>query len=273
MSSMLNLFRVEVERALRRRAVWGLIALFLAFAVASGTISYVDSMNTPLAELQDGYPHGAVMTDWWIAGTESGILMTAAAIMMVGALLGGATVAGAEWRAGTITTVLTWEPRRRRLQAARTAAAVVLAVPIALALLVVFLALLLPAALVNGTTAGTDSTWWWSVAGAVTRISLMAGLAAMLGISLATLGRNTTFAPALIAGWMLAGENLIRGLWPSQQHHLIGENLTAFVTWAPVPTTEAAHSAATAAALLTLYTVVGVIAATVVFARRDIAKG
>lgn len=160
MSSYVALLRVEMRRALHRRAVWGLVGMFLAFTGIVGIGGYVESRNTPLAELRSGYPNAAILTDWWIPGTSEGVIMLAAAVMAIGGILGGSTVAGAEWKAGTITTVLTWEPRRLRLHAARTMSAFLLAVPIAFALLIVFLAALLPAVFAHGTTAGADATWW-----------------------------------------------------------------------------------------------------------------
>ena len=75
-----------------------------------------------------------------VDGGEDSFLLTAALFLVVGAAICGASVAGAEWKAGTITTVLTWEPSRRRLHAARTASAAILAFAIGFALEVVFLA-------------------------------------------------------------------------------------------------------------------------------------
>ena len=270
MSSNIDLLRVEMRRALHRRAVWGLIGLFLAFTGIVGIGGYVESRNTPLAELRSGYPNAAILTDWWIPGTSDGVIMLAAAVMAIGGLLGGSTVAGAEWKAGTITTVLTWEPRRLRLHVARTVSAFLLAVPIAFTLMLVFLAALLPAVLANGTTAGADATWWTQLIGAVARISLLAGLAAVVGVALATIGRNTTFALAIVAGWMIAGENVLRAIRPSLQDHLVGENLTTVLTWSPTAS-GVAHSVTAAAFHLALYITIAVAIATIAFTRRDIA--
>ena len=55
------------------------------------------------------------------------ILQGAGILVVIGGLLLGASFAGAEWHAGTMTTLLTWEPRRVRVLAAKaivTAAAV-----------------------------------------------------------------------------------------------------------------------------------------------------
>ena len=71
-------------------------------------------------------------------------MLTAALFLVVGAAICGASVAGAEWKAGTITTVLTWEPSRRRFHAARTASAAILAFAIGFALQIVYLAAAAP---------------------------------------------------------------------------------------------------------------------------------
>ena len=132
----------------------------------------------------------------------------------LGGIIGGASVAGAEWRAGTVGTVLTWEPRRTRLLTARMGAAVILAAAIATLLQLLSLVLLLPAVLVNGTTAGADTGWWLALAAALVRASTLTALAALLALSIANIGRNTTAALAAIAGWLLVGEGLVRGLKP-----------------------------------------------------------
>ena len=89
--------------------------------------------------------------------------------------------------------MLTWEPRRTRLNLTRTAACGIAAFVIAFALQVIFLAAFLPAVLANGTTAGADGAWWMSLVLAVVRTAVLTALAAMLAVALATLGRNTAF--------------------------------------------------------------------------------
>ena len=65
--------------------------------------------------------------------------------------------------------MLTWEPRRVRLNLARTAACGILAFVIAIVLQVIFLASFLPAVLANGTTAGADADWWVALTLAIAR--------------------------------------------------------------------------------------------------------
>jgi hypothetical protein len=120
---MSHLLVVEVRRALHRRLVWALLALALLAIVVAGVVEFLASRDLDLVVLRGaGHQDPAVMTDWWISGSTDGPLAVGALLLVMGALVGGASVAGAEWRAGTVTTVLTWEPRRVRLNLARTAA-------------------------------------------------------------------------------------------------------------------------------------------------------
>lgn len=267
---LMNLWIVEMRRALHRRVVRVLVVLALVGIGVLGVVAFVDSAGKTVADLGVNGTHPAVMADWWVAGSGDGILMIAAVPLLVGGLLGGASVAGAEWRAGTVTTVLTWEPRRLRLHLARALSAFVLAALIATLLLGLFLAATLPAVLLNGTTAGVDGEWWRSLAGAVSRIALMTAVVAAIGVSLATLGRATTFALAGLFGWMAVGENLVRGLKPGLSRLLVGENLAIVLTWAPLDGADFARSEVAAAATLLLYAAAVAALAAGSFRRRDI---
>ena len=261
----------EARRALHRRAVWVLIAVAVVGVALLGVIAYTDSAGRTVAELHVDGTHPAVMADWWSVGGGDGILMIGAIPLLLGGLFGGATVAGAEWKAGTITTVLTWEPRRWRVHAARLAAAFSLAAVIALVLETLFLAATLPAVLLNGTTAGTDAGWWFDLVGAGVRIALLTGAAAVIGASFATIGRGTGFALGLAFGWLSVGENLVRGLKPSLQHLLLGDNLAIVLTWAPLEGASFTRSEVVALITVTAYVALLVAAGAVSFARRDIA--
>ena len=229
----MNLLVVETRRALHRRVVRVLIMLALVGCAVVGVIAYVDSAGKSLIELQlNGQHHPAIMRDWWIAGSGDGFLSVGAIFLILGSLVGGATVAGAEWRAGTVTTLLTWEPRRVHVHLSRTAACAILAFAISLLLQIVFLAALLPAALWNGSTAGLDTHWWLLLVAAMTRTSLLVAIAATVGVALATLGRNTAFGLVVVFGWIAIVEGIIRGFRPGQARFLWGENTTIVLTWA-----------------------------------------
>jgi hypothetical protein len=269
----MNLLMVEMQRALHRRAVRVLIVLALIGCVVVGVIAFTSSAGKTLAQLQlNEQHHPAVMRDWWVPGTSDGALSIASFFLLLGAFFGGSSVAGAEWRAGTVTTVLTWEPRRVRLQLTRTAACAILAALIAFALQIVFLASLLPATFANGSTAHVNGPWWYSLFGAMARTSFLTAIAAVLGVALATLGRNTAFAIVAVFSWLIVAEGTIRALKPGLGRFLWGENLGTILPWAQLEHASFRRGPVLALATITAYVGVCVVAATIVFRRRDIAS-
>jgi len=269
----MNLLMVEMRRAMRRRVVRVLIVLALVASAFAGVIAFLDSRGKTLTELQakGGDLHPSVITHWWLAGPADGAVLIASMFLLLGGVFAGAAVAGAEWRAGTITTVLTWETRRTRLHLTRTAACGILAFGISLVLQVVFLASFVPATVANGSTAGTDADWWTSLALVIARTSLLTSVGAMLAVGLATLGRNTAFALATLFAWMAVIEGLVRQLRPGWAQYLWGENIGTVVPWAQLKDVEFSRGPWLALATLVLYTSVIVAAATITFQRRDIA--
>src|SRR4051794_6619128 len=120
--TFINLWRVEVRRSLHRRVVWVLILVALIGIVVFGVIAFAtsSSLDVGLSRAR-GEHHPAIMADWWIPGDGDTVITVTTFFLLMGALIGGASVVGGEWRAGTVTTVLTWEPVRVRLHAARIA--------------------------------------------------------------------------------------------------------------------------------------------------------
>jgi ABC-type transport system involved in multi-copper enzyme maturation permease subunit len=268
----MNVLRMEMRRALHRRAVRVLILLGLLGCVLAGVVAFLGSSGKTLAELRfddEGSP--AIMTDWWIAQENEGFLIMATFFLLLGGFFGGATVAGGEWRHGTVTTLLTWEPRRLRLHAARTTSAAILALVISFALQIVFLASFLPAVFANGTTEGVDRSFWTGLIVAMARTSALTAAAAMLAIALATLARNTAFAVIVVFGWMVVIENLVRGLRPSLSPWLWGENLGTVMTWDQLPDVDFTRGPMLALLTLAAYLTVLMGAAAWSFHRRDLA--
>ena len=262
---------LEMRRALHRRAVRVLVGIAVLGCAVAGVVAYASSSGKTAAELHaGGETHPAVLADWWIQGADTGALGIAVLFLVLGGMFGGATVAGAEWRYGTVTTTLTWEPRRLRLHGARLAAAGILAGAIAAALQCLFLAALLPAVLANGSTAGTDAGWWWELAAVVARISVLTAGAAVLALSLATRGRNTAFALVTVFAWLLVVENLIRGLRPSLQPWLWAENVSIVYAWAHVDGVDSARAPVLALAAVVAYTAALTGVAAWAFQRRDV---
>ncbi len=266
------LLRTEMRRALRRRAVRALIAIAVLGCAAAGVIAYLSSAGKTLLELRiDGEGSPAIMTDWWIADSGEGFLAVAMFFLFLGAFFGGATVAGGEWRAGTVTTVLTWEPRRLRLHGARTVSSALLAFSISLGLQALFLASFLPAVFLNGTTDGADGAFWSALVVVMIRTSAITAASAALAIALATIGRNTAFAVISMFAWLVVVEGLIRALKPSLAAWLWAENLGVVMTWAQLEGSDVGRGPLVASATLLAYGTVAVGLAAISFDRRDIA--
>jgi ABC-type transport system involved in multi-copper enzyme maturation permease subunit len=267
----MNLLLVEIRRALRRRVIRVMVLLALAWCAVAGVIAFISSDGRSIAELRAGEGgHPALLTDWWVPGQDSAVL-TAGVFLLIGGFFAGAAVAGAEWRAGTVTTVLTWEPRRTRLTLTRTAACALSAFAIAMVLQAAFLAAFLPAVLAHGSTAGATSGWWASLLLAVLRIGLLTAFAAVVGVALATIGRNTAFALAVVFGWMAVAEGIVRGLRPGWSEYLWAENIGTIVPWSQLEGAEFSRGPLVALVSLVAYTGALVAIATVLFRRRDLA--
>jgi ABC-2 type transport system permease protein len=268
----MNLLRTEMRRALHRRAIRVLLALALIGCLFAGVVAFFTARTMTIAEmrLEEG-GHPAIVTDWWDTGRNDGYLAVAMMFLVLGGLFGGATYAGAEWRTGTITTVLTWEPRRLRLHAARSLAAALLAFVIATAVQVVFLLSFVPAVLTSGTAAGTDAPFWLDLAVAVVRTSALATAAVLIAIALATVARNTAFAVIAVSAWVLVVENMVRGLVPSVSRWLWAENVGTVMIWGQLSDVDFDRGPASAAATLAVYVALTVVAGTLSFTRRDIA--
>ena len=269
----MNLLMMEMRRALHRRAVRALIAIALVGCALAGTIGYFASAGKTLAQLRLAEDSPAVMSNWWIGDDHNGILSIGMFFLFLGGFFGGATVAGGEWRAGTITTVLTWEPRRLRVHSARLGSGAILAFVISFGLQVVFLASFVPAVMLNGTTDGVDSSFWFSLVVVMARTSVITAAAAVLAASLATAARNTAFAVIAMFAWIAVAEGLIRALKPSLSGWLWGETVATVMSWSRLETVEVARGPLLSAMTLAAYLTVIVGGAAISFQRRDVAAG
>lgn len=268
---MTDLIWTEMRRTLRRRAVRVLVSLALLGCALAGVVAFFGSQGKTVTQMRlDDEGHPAIMTDWWMADSHEGFLVIAMFFLVLGAFFGGATVAGGEWRAGTMTTLLTWEPRRLRLHAARSLSAAVLATVLSFALQIVFLASFLPAVWAHGTTEGVDSSFWIGLVVAMARTSMITASATLLAIALATAARNTAFAVITVFAWMAVIENLIRGLRPSLAPWLWAENVATVMTWNQLPDVDFTRGPLAALTTLLVYCGIVIVGAAVSFHRRDI---
>ena len=256
---MTGLVRSEVLRFTSRRLFRALGALVVAGLIAAAVIAFLQSSKDPDAgraaaerdvalckadearaqadappgggkivfdcqsvdELAGAYDKRFVYADTMPDATRG-----VAVAFFVLAFAVAASFVGADWGSGTITTLLTWEPRRGRVLAAKTIAAIGL-LAAAMALALAFLAVVfLPVGALRGTLDGVDRSMWWTLAGIWLRGAGLAVFAAAVGSGLATITRNTAGAIGIAFGYALVLDNLlgvIRGgrLRPWLLQHLL----------------------------------------------------
>ncbi|MEX1265220.1 MAG: hypothetical protein WEE66_15055 [Actinomycetota bacterium] len=156
------------------------------------------------------------------------ILQGSAFIAILIGLVIGASSVGASWQSGTMTTILTWEPRRVRVFLVRAAIVALGASALIAILLGVFLALFWVATSLRGLT-DTPAGWASEVAGVVARVSALAGAASIISVAIAMLGRNTAAALGGVFVYLAVFEGIVRGLRPRLGRFLLGDNIAAVV--------------------------------------------
>ena len=266
---MIAALGVELRRAQARRLYRVLVLVALLGITVIALAAFLSSEpDTPNA-----YSAGDIWAGFEDADGDTGdantLGQTTPLFLLMG-LLGGASFVGAEYKAGTTTTLLTWEPRRVRVMTAKLLAAAIVAALSYVALQVVLGASLLPVVRIRGADTGLDSEFYRLVGGLLLRGGLLTGVCAVLGASIAALGRNTTAAVAVVLGYIAVAEPILRGLRPGWAPWFLIENIVIVVSGGAQSVPHTSRSAASALILVVLY--VGAVAAVAVgvFRRRDV---
>ena len=197
-----------------------------------------------------------------------------AVICAFAAFLIGASAAGAEWSAGTMASLLYWEPRRVRVVLAKVLGLVIVIGMLVIAAEALFSALALGAGSARGTTAGLTSGVWMSYLLLVGRAALFAGFAATLGFSIAFATRATAAAVGIAFVYFAILENLLVAwkVWLSP--YVIGRLLFGWLengSFVRGSGNEAvALTGVRSGITLAIYGLVMLIAATVWFRQRDV---
>jgi ABC-2 family transporter protein len=260
---MMHLLGIEIRRCLARKLVRWLVILAVVACVLTAIFSY-------RAAVQDESTNPFQLVELHEPGES--ILGIGAFFLVIGAAVGGASMIGAEWRAGTFVTLLTWMPQRRRVAVTKLAACGLVAATIALVLQVLFLASFLPASLGPGTTGGVDAEWARAVAGTVVRVACITGLVAVFTASVAMIGRSTAAALGVLFGYMMLFENLLRAWKPWSARYLLGENGARFIVGVELEDVDFTRSTTAAALTLVGYATLTATIAIVTFWRRDLAS-
>ncbi len=200
-----------------------------------------------------------------------GIVQGTTAPLVVVAWLIGASSIGADWQSRTITTILTWEPRRTRVLLAKAAASAVVACCFALVAGALLVAALLPSAYLHGTTAGTGGGWLRSLFGVLLRGTGLVAVGAVLGFSVASIGRNTAAALGIGFGYFLVFENVVGGFLADYRRWLLLGNAIVFIAGEDEGGEVVGRTVLEAGVYLAAVALVLLVAATLVFRRRDVA--
>jgi ABC-2 type transport system permease protein len=158
------------------------------------------------------------------------VLEGVSSITSILGLVIGASFVAASWQTGTISTILSWEPRRLRWFAARIIVIAVGVFGITLVIAAFLSAGLAVAAWLRGTTL-VDTAWWSDVLTTSLRVSVAATLSATIGGAVAAVGKHTAAALGVVFVWTAVIEGLIRGLRPLWSPWLLGDNLVSFLGW------------------------------------------
>ena len=160
------------------------------------------------------------------------ILQGAGILVVIGGLLLGASFVGAEWHAGTMSTLLTWEPRRLRVLAVKAVVVAVCVFALMVLLLAVFSLALLLVASTRGITDNLGDHFIRSVAGSTLRVAACSAAGALIGMAIAMVARNTAAAVGAGFAYLAILEGLIRALRPGWQHYLLADNIAIVITGA-----------------------------------------
>ena len=206
---MIALVGSELLRFRSRRLVKALAAVAVLGMVVIAVI--VAAKSTP--------------TDPFSMANAPEFLKGTASFLAIAGWVIGASMIGAEWQTGTMTTLLTWEPRRLRVLVAKTIAVAVGVFVMVFALELIFTGLLSLVAVTRGSTGGAQA----SLLGLDARVAGLAAFGAVLGLGLAGITRNTAAALGISFVYLAIVEALLRGFFPGWAPWLLGDNGTTFL--------------------------------------------
>ncbi|MGH9177516.1 MAG: hypothetical protein ACRD0N_03035 [Acidimicrobiales bacterium] len=213
---------------------------------------------------------GLRLVELWHPDEGDSFLLVTFVFLGIGALIGASSMVGAEWKAGTFTTLLTWEPRRVRVAVAKLAAIGLLGVAAAVVLQALFTAALLPAILIRGSTEGADGAWARTLLGGVGRGAALTGIGAVTGAAVAMIGRSTSATLGVAFAYLAIGEAIVRSWKPKMARWLLGENSAIFLTGRELDGAPFHRPVGLAAVWLVVVTLALAAVATATFRARDI---
>jgi hypothetical protein len=154
-------------------------------------------------------------------------------VILLGAFL-GATLGGADWTAGTMGTLLTWEPRRFRVLLVRTAVAAVAAFVMAMFAQAFLVLTFRVGVAMAGTTAGSPAGLVRDIVELGLRIAAVSALTAIVAHAIATFGRSTVSAVGILFGYLVLFEGFLSHLWTDLEPWLLVRAAIVVVSQTPL---------------------------------------
>ena len=262
----------ELARLRARRAVR------IAAAVAVGLTLVVVVITAIRSTGLGPTDHTMRLRTLWLQShghtVETTVLSVAVYLFIIATAL-AATAIGGDYRAGTVGTPLTWEPRRVRLATARLLAIVLVTAGVYLLVTGVLVGGWWLGAATRGSTT-VPSSFWPDLLQVVLRC-----LATTVGFALVTAGvvlltRSTVGAMVVWVVYLVGVEGVLGNNISGLRGHLIVANLGAFLDGHPFRVTDGGGASTTVIhpsdgiVLLLLVVVVVVALGVTAFARRDV---
>ena len=145
---------------------------------------------------------------------------TSTFVVLLGVAL-AASLGGADWSAGTMTTLLTWEPRRIRVLLIRALVVALVVALVTLFLQGVLLGAFSLAVALRGTSLGAPPGLVGTATQTALRVSTVAVGFGLVALAIATIGRSTVAGLGVLFGYLVLFEGVIAGLRPSIQDRLL----------------------------------------------------
>ncbi|MGO8876508.1 MAG: hypothetical protein ACLQNG_12190 [Acidimicrobiales bacterium] len=210
---MTDLFAVDVQRILLRQMTWMMAAFGVLIVAAAGVILFVHTGNHHLF---------ATRSDLRAAVAAAVVPLAFAGYML------GASALGADYTSRALTTLLTWEPRRRLVLASRSCASALVTAGLTVVVLLALIVALLPSAILHGTGGAPNGAWYLSMAAMTLRCVLFTAAVSVVGVSAAAIGRSTTAAVIGIVLYLVLIENTAVQALPSFARWLL---VTDAISW------------------------------------------
>jgi ABC-2 type transport system permease protein len=153
-------------------------------------------------------------------------------VALLGVLL-GSTLGGADWGAGTMGTLLTWEPRRFRVLLTRAAVIALIVFAITIFLQAFVSVMFWAAAALRGSTHASSGMWRDTIEQLLRNGALSSGFA-VVALSVATLTRSTAAAVGALFGYLVIFEGFLASLWMDLQPRLLVHAATVVASQTPL---------------------------------------